>query len=77
MIDNGQVKNQSDLTRLKGVSRARITQLINILKLDKKIKTKIEKLGDPLPNRAISERQLRKIINKNKKNNTSHSSMSQ
>jgi len=77
LVDNGQVKNQSDLARLKGVSRARITQLINILKLDKKIKTKIEKLDDPLPNRAISERQLGKIINKNKKNNTSHSSMSQ
>ncbi len=77
MIDNDQVKNQSDLARLKGVSRARIIQLINILKLDEKIKTKIEKLGDPLPNRSISERQLRKIINKNKKNNTCHSSMSQ
>ncbi|MBA7577876.1 hypothetical protein ES708_19731 [subsurface metagenome] len=77
MIDKGKVKNQAGLARLKGVSRARITQLINILKLDNKIKTKIEKLGDPLPNRAISERQLRKIINKSKKNNTCHSSMSQ
>jgi hypothetical protein len=55
MINKGQVKNQSDLARLKGVSRARITQLIDILKLDEKIKTKIEKLGDPLPNRSISE----------------------
>jgi hypothetical protein len=35
MIDNGQVKNQSALAKLKGVSRARVTQILNLLKLDK------------------------------------------
>ena len=35
MIDNGQVKNQPALAKLKGVSRARVTQILNLLKLDK------------------------------------------
>ena len=34
MIDKGQVKNQSDLARKLGVSRVRIHQILNLLKLD-------------------------------------------
>ena len=35
MIDNGQVNNQSDIARKLGISRARVTQILNLLKLDK------------------------------------------
>ena len=34
MIDNGQVKNQADLARKLGISRVRICQILNLLKLD-------------------------------------------
>ena len=34
MIDTGQVKTQAELARIKGSSRARVTQILNLLKLD-------------------------------------------
>jgi len=34
MIDNGQGKNQSDLARKLSISKARVTQILNLLKLD-------------------------------------------
>ena len=77
IIESGKVKNQTALAKLKGVSRARETQILNLLKLDKLVIKEIEQIGDQMERRIISERQLRKIINKNKKNNTCHSSMSQ
>ena len=33
MIDNGQVKNQSDLVKKLGISRVRIHQILSLLKL--------------------------------------------
>ena len=42
MIDNGQVKNQPDLARKLGVSRARVTQILNLLKLDSLIIQELE-----------------------------------
>lgn len=63
MIDSGEVKNQSELAKLKGLSRARVTQILNLLKLNKSIINNLEKLGDPFINKKlISERKLRKMI---------------
>jgi DNA-binding transcriptional regulator LsrR (DeoR family) len=64
MIDNGQVKNQSDLARKLGVSRARVTQILSLLKLDSLIVKELEKLGDPLEAKIITERLLRPYVNK-------------
>lgn len=64
MIDNGQVKNHSDLARKLGISRVRICQILNLLKLDSLIVQELEKLGDPLKARTISERILRLYTNK-------------
>ena len=64
MIDNGQVKNQAELAKLKGVSRARVTQILNLLKLDSLIIQELEKLGDPLKSRIIIKRILRPPANK-------------
>jgi len=47
MIDSGKVKNQAGLARMKGISRARVTQILNLLKLDKKLIYELEKFGDP------------------------------
>lgn len=62
MIDSGEVKNQAELASIKGISRARITQILNLLKLDKNIIYELEQFGDPLDKKIISERELRKLI---------------
>ena len=64
MIDNSQAKNQSGLARKLGISRARVTQILRLLKLDSLIIQELEKLGDPLKLRIITERMLRPYVNK-------------
>jgi len=64
MIDSGKVKNQSKLAKLKGISRARVTQILNLLKLDSNIIQKLEKFGDPLKLKIITEHMLRPYVNK-------------
>ena len=65
MIDKGKVKNQAELAKTKGISRARVTQILNLLKLDKTIIENLEQIGNPMDKKVISERELRKSINKN------------
>jgi len=62
MLDSGEVKNQAELARIKGISRARVTQILNLLKLDKSIIDHLEQIGDPMDRKVISIRKLRKII---------------
>ena len=67
MINKGQVKNQSDLAKKLGISRVRIHQILSLLKLDTIIVQELEKLGDPLKSRIITERMLRPYVNKSSK----------
>jgi ParB-like chromosome segregation protein Spo0J len=67
MIDSGKAKNQAELARIKSISRARVTQILNLLKLDKNIIDKFEQIGDPMHERIFSERKLRDL-NKQKAN---------
>lgn len=62
MIDSGDAKNQAELARIKSISRARVTQILNLLKLDKNIIDNLVQIGDPMDKKVISERELRKII---------------
>jgi len=62
MINLGEAKNQAELARIKGISRARVTQILNLLKLDKSIIDNLEQIGNPMDGKVISERELRKII---------------
>ena len=64
MLGSGEAKTQAELTRIKGISRARGTQILNLLKLDKSIIYNLELIGDPMDKKVISERGLRKIIYK-------------
>jgi len=64
MIYNDQVKNQSDLARKLGISRVRICQILNLLKLNPLIIQALEKLYDPLKSKIITERMLRSNVNK-------------
>jgi len=65
LIDSGEVKNQAELARLKSISRARVTQILNLLKLDKSTICFLEQIGDPMDRKILSERKLRKMINRN------------
>ena len=67
MITSGQVKNQADLARKLSISRARVTQILSLLKLDSLIIQELEKHGDPLKSRIITERMLRQYVNKSYK----------
>ena len=64
MIESGEVKNQAELARIKGISRARVTQILSLLKLDSLIIQELEKLGDPLKSNIMTERMLRPYVNK-------------
>ncbi len=64
MIDRGQVKNQSGLARKLAISRVRICQILSLLKLNTLVIQELEKLGDPLKSRIITERMLRPYVRK-------------
>jgi len=66
MIDSGEVKSQAELARLKDISRARVTQILNLLKLNSNIIQELEKLGDPLNAKIITERNLRDHVSINR-----------
>ena len=68
MIDSGKVKNQAELARKLGISRARVTQILNLLKLKPATIQELEKLGDPLKSKIINERMLRSNVNKSSEN---------
>ncbi|MBA7543257.1 hypothetical protein ES705_35587 [subsurface metagenome] len=62
MIDLGGVKNQAELARKLGISRARVTQILNLLKLYKNIINNLELIGNERDKKIISKRKLCKII---------------
>jgi len=44
IIESGKAKNQVELARIKGISRARVTQILNLLKLDRSIIYHLEQI---------------------------------
>ena len=62
MIESGQAKNESDLARKIGISRVRVCQYVRLLSLDNSIIRALEQLGDPMPERYVTERRLRSIL---------------
>ena len=67
IIDNRQIKNQADLARKLCISRARVTQILKLLKLDSLIIQELEKFGDPIKSKIITERMLRPYVSKSAK----------
>ena len=59
---SGRYSSQADLARKKGISRARVTQILQLLKLGPGAKEVITALGDPLTSHVITERSLRPIV---------------
>jgi hypothetical protein len=61
-LDNGQYASLSELACHLKVSRARVTQIMNLLNLSSKVIDIISSLGDPISNPIIAERMLRPLL---------------
>ncbi len=59
LLHTREVERRTDLARRFGLSGPRITQLLNMLKLDRIIRTYIRSLGPGSPLRAVTEKGLR------------------
>lgn len=58
-LDNGEYASPAALARKLKVSRARVTQILNLLKLPEIVIEKVSAIGDPLPSPLVTERSLR------------------
>jgi len=56
--------SRAELARKLGISRARVTQFLNLLKLPEKLKEEIEAIGDYWGRRLVTERMLRSRLPK-------------
>ncbi len=61
-LSEGKYRSQADLSRNLGVSRARVTQVLNLLKLPREMIEKVCAMGDPLIKPIVTERSLRRIL---------------
>ena len=51
---------RAELARELGVSRARVSQMLNILKLPEEVLVRVRDYGDPMKKRLVTERMLRR-----------------
>ena len=63
IIDTGEAKNQTDLAQKLGISKVRVCQVLSMLKLSTKLIDAIEKIGNPMPSRIVTERMLLNCLN--------------
>jgi hypothetical protein len=59
MFDDGVVGSLSEIAKREGLTRARVTQVMNLLKLSDGVKMFLAGLNDPREIRKHSERKLR------------------
>ena len=53
---------KADLSRKLGISRARVTQVLNLLKLPEELIREVEEMGDYWERRQVTERMLRGLL---------------
>jgi ParB-like chromosome segregation protein Spo0J len=61
MLDDGEVESLSELAKKMGLTRARVTQIMNLLKLPAEMWEFLARLDDPKEIRRYSERRLRSM----------------
>ena len=59
MLDEGLAESLNDIAKMEDLSRARVTQIMNLLKLPAEVKEFLTGLQDPAGIRRYSERRLR------------------
>jgi hypothetical protein len=62
MLDDGAVKSLTEIARKEGLTRARVTQIMNLLRLPDDFREFLLGLDDPRVIRKYSERRLRKSL---------------
>lgn len=62
VLHSGECSPATDLARKLGMSRARVTQVLGLLRLSPEILDKIAAHGDPMPGPIVTERKLRPIV---------------
>ena len=60
MLDEGIVTSLNEIAKRGRLSRARVTQVMNLLKLLEEVKKLLVRLNDPMEIRKYSERRLQK-----------------
>jgi hypothetical protein len=61
-IDKGKYASPATLARQLRISRARVTQVLNLLELSPDVIELITSLGDPMKSPIITERRLRPLV---------------
>ena len=61
-LDHGEYSSAAALARYLNVSRARVTQILNLLRLSSEVIEMISSLGDPLGYPIVTERKLRPLM---------------
>jgi hypothetical protein len=61
-LSDGKYSSQADLSRALRVSMARVTQLLNLLKLPEDVLEMAYAMGDPLPKPLVTEHNLRRLF---------------
>jgi len=61
LLDSGQVANQAEIARREGVSRARVTQIMCLLRLAPEVQHRVLEMPAVLGRKGISEHSLRPI----------------
>ena len=60
-MEAGNFRSQQAFARAIGLSHARVSQMLGLLKLCPEVINDLDKLGDPLSSRIVTERKLRVI----------------
>ena len=61
-LDAGEVPNKTEIARQEGITRARVTQVISLLRLAPEFRKQILTLSDTIQQSAVTERRLRPIV---------------
>ena len=61
-IEAGEVKHRAAISHREGVSRARVTQIMHLLKLHPRILDYVRNLGQDTPERLVTERKLASLV---------------
>jgi hypothetical protein len=62
-LDAGEVRNQAQIARREGITRARVTQVMALLRLAPEIREQILTMSNAFRRPEITERSLRPVIN--------------
>ncbi len=62
-MEAGEVRNQADIARREGITRARVTQVLALLRLAPETQEQILTMSNTIRRPEITERRLRPIIN--------------